>query len=408
MNGDDLATRFRGFALPPGLDTTNAVEAGRRAVRRRRLAIAGAAAVLVVAATGVAYAAVIPAPERRPADAPEVVRLDITPGEPLTGCVPRDLPMPGGKRGAVRQDGATDRTGRYVLAGVTGTGFADSSAAPVRVLWRDDTIAAQQDGVQWLTVNAAGMMAGLETYYGHDRRAFLARDGSWYELMKPAGYALAVPAAVNERGDVFGTLVREVDAGDMLTRTGYRFHDTPAPADRDLVYWSADARGEPRILSEPGEAEAIGFDDRGNLVASVRTGAADHTPYVWSPELTSGGPLTLPAGIGGFRATFLRGGLLYGRLGELPARWDLRANRLVRIGDRARDVFAANDEGWLVYEGAAGQMLLSPDGVEHPLAGDPDGSGRLADPIWIGPGGRSFVAGRAGVAPSVLARWTCG
>jgi hypothetical protein len=408
--------RLRALELPPGFDVECAVRAGRRSHRRRRRLTAVAAVTLIgtaAASFAVASGDRTPAPHAQyPNRAPRIVMHD--PSEPSAASMCEEtltFEAPAGLR--VKSVVAVDQTGRYVL------GNAKDDAGEERsILWHDGRPTVLDEGIQWVAVNSAGTIAGIDYAVGPQGTSsvYVRRGGRKVQLQLPDGYEAAVPNAINERGDVFGTLLR----GSWMPNEGpgpygYRLPVTPDLRGLDLGYWPADAPDSPQVLAEPAEpaetdAQAVGFDSAGRMYAIVRSEEAVHAgTYGWDSNGT-GGPRPVAGGgaptlLEGFQLNLVRGGFLYGQVpfrsaGEPTpsgspvanafqtgfdklARWNLTTGTVDVFGQLELEVASAS--GWFVARDLRGiRMLVSPDGASTRL--------RLnGRPHWISADGKTSI-----------------
>jgi hypothetical protein len=414
---DPIVGELRTYEPPPGFDAHAALTAGRRLTRRRRLmaitAVVALGATAGVSATVLSHGPVVP-----PAGIAEPLEVEVGPW-PATpaglDCEATEVELPAGRVSA--ELFGIDPDGRYMVGDATGP----DGTGPV--LWRDG-IPEPLDGItQWIAVNRSGVVVGVDAPNGdgRPRHAYVLRDGAVHRLAVPEGYSAAVPTVITDDGDIFGTLLRgEAEFGDGPSRFGYNFHSAGTTRDLDLVYWPAGSVDSPRVITEPGQAQAIGVAGSGLLFAGVSTGDPGPMPYAWSNRL-KGGPFPLPVGWDGLRLAYVRGDFLYGlrphpsagqssgtgterlqwRRPSQLVRWNIRTNRVETFADPVMSIDAANAAGWVVVQAEErldpGALIVAPDGAVRAWSG-----GFVQ---WIAPDGRTFI----GIGTHVLrpTKWTC-
>jgi hypothetical protein len=390
---DPVVIRLRRYTAPPGLDTATALAAGRRSVRRRRWATVATVTAAVVAAAGVAAVAMAPSP-----DAPDVRPAEVSPSaSPASTPAPDGPPTVGPTRtlsptGTLSCDatpwelpagGGWAEINGVAPDGRLAVGSIDAPTGRQILVWRDGRLEPADQAARWLVVNRSGVMAGIKVAADdpHTVRAYVKRDGQVRELPTPAGYRAAVPMAVTDGGDVFGTLRRgEMVPGDGPAPGFYNFHNGGTARDLDIVVWPAASPDSPAVIPEPGEATVIGVAGPDRMLAGVKVGTAMPRPYSWSVT-RAGGPLTLPAAWTGLDLRAAAGDHLYGALDERTlVRWTLSTGR-IDVFTGAPDIAAANGTGWFATNGHTESVLVAPDGTARTLP-----AGR---PVWIDADGRT-------------------
>ena len=409
---DLIGMRLRAIEPPAtGFDAERAVRAGRRSRRRQRLAAAATLAVVgVAAAISVTGGSSAPAPEAYTIRTPTVATLAPQPPDKTLACDRTPLEMPAGTRFLILLSG--DPTGRYLLGHARGS----SRDSDQRVLWHDGKSTVLDKGTDWFAVNSSGVVVGRDygSIDGDPPVPRILRDGVVRDFTVPSGYASAVPTAINDNGDVFGTLLRDgaLVPGDVPNRFGYNLHSGSRFRDLDLVFWPAGQPDKPVVVADTGEAEAVGFGSNGRMYANVTDAARNVLPYVWDRNLT-GAPLPLPADWAGFHLLAARGDHLYGRVapraggaspsasssgepGMVPeqtglTRWNTRTGR-ADVVPWADDLLGANAKGWLVVRsGLVSYVLIGPDGT---AAGLPSiVSEGWPDVQWISDDGKTMLTG---------------
>lgn len=403
---EQIADDLRRYVPPPGFDASAALAAGRRSVRRRRLATGATAVTAVVAVLGVAVAAGssdAPSPDVRPAESSPRPSLSIAaapsavPARALSSagdlsCVatPLEKPADGGRAMIT----AVSPDGRIALGTVQSyTGFRS-------VVWQDGRIRSDGPGPTWIVANRAGVLAGYEmdTADVHRARPFVRRGDVIRELPTPAGYRAAIPMAVTEAGDVFGTLRRgEMVMGDGPFQGGYNFHNGRGVVrDLDVVVWPAATPDAPRVLSDPGEATVVGVAGTDRMIGVVQVGAGERRPHSWSVT-GAGGPLALPAGWTNLDPGVVDGAYLYGSQNETTVvRWNLATGRAEPFTG-AGGVRAGNEAGWFAASVDRGDatLLVAPDGTARKFPGNP---------LWISNDGTTAVGATNRQEPM---SWAC-
>lgn len=253
------------------------IAGGRARVRRRRGAVAGvcAAVIILVTLAGVAVAARPPAREPshpRPTPAPSV---SVAP----PGCTVTPLDPGFGDAGPMY----TDQTGRYVV-------FSRTHMPTLMVLFRDGARVHEFTGSESLhatAVNADGIVVGTRGDAVAARTPFRATaDGGVTELRKPSGATAVRAYGINAAGDIAGEATM------------------PGPRIR-AVLWRHTALDAPVLLSTPAGrmSAARGIADDGRIVGTLDAGS---TPYMWLADGT-GAPLAVPAGLAGGLLTHIAG-----------------------------------------------------------------------------------------------------
>jgi hypothetical protein len=418
---DPIGTRLREIELPPGFDAQDAVRLGRRSKgRRQRVAVLAAVAVTaMVGASAVALRGGQPDPQPLAFPAPVVVDA-VAPLRPTQSVECSVIPFEAPTGMYVTGITAVDPTGRFVLSA------AWSPGGPVLpVLYRDGVLTRLDETKQWLAVNSSGVVAGIDppNREGRPRTAYVLRDGVAHRLAVPAGYTMAVPTAINERGDIFGTLLRDHGFDrDGPTDLGYDL-DTVVTRGLGVAVWPADSPDSPRLLKAPAEAEAVGFGSGDLMLANLHHDpGSNQTPYAWGPMFARG-PLPLPDGWAGFSLRLVQGDFAYGRivppnyvadpslaphstqsvnifLGQW-VRWNIRTGK-VEVFDREVDLRVANANGWLLLIGSLPDypaVLVAPDGTSRRIW-------EWSHIGWISADGKTLIGG-AGQGDNRLGRWTC-
>jgi hypothetical protein len=92
--------------------------------------------------------------------------------------------------------------------------------------------------------------------------------GAWHPLPVPAGYVRAVPRAINEHGDITGSIYRQ----------GYQ--------DMRAVIWPAGDRGAVRFLETPAGTTSIpsDIDDAGDVVGQISNPDYSADAVLWNPS----------------------------------------------------------------------------------------------------------------------------
>ncbi|HTJ37009.1 MAG TPA: hypothetical protein VL738_27605 [Dactylosporangium sp.] len=260
---DDVAP---GTALNPGL----LLAAGRRRVRRRRAAITGVAAALVLVATlGVAALAAdrLPQPPAHPDPSPTPA-LTVDPS-----CRSHALAVSGG---TPIEHVVVDTTGRWA-AGLR----ADHRGV---VIWHDGEAAGGVQDVDVTSlagISSSGVAAGTGNDSGGRSRAMTFTGTHATVLTPPAG---AAPASFTRASAVNG-------AGDVAGVYG------PGGGGQQAVVWRRADPLHPRLLAAPDNSAAMDISDNGEVGGYVGDIAGRHRPYVWDAD-GHGRELPLPAGAG--------------------------------------------------------------------------------------------------------------
>lgn len=362
MNDQDARLMLRPLgeeSVPPsGLDVATLVGAGRRRVRRRRLAAlagtGGLAAVALLAVPLVASGVDRTAPGRPSgpvAAAPTTASREApapAPAVPAT-CVVRRLPVPAGVTEAVVYDG--DPTGRFQV----GVGYAATETSVL--LWdagRLTVLSPPTAGADTLVVNASGVVAG-----SGDGIAWVYENSTYRRLplVDPGPGGGVEVTGINARGEVVGN---QGTLGKLKDDVGVR-HPLRVP-----VRWPAGA-GSPRALPLPAgdlDVSAADIADDGTVVGQKSgrddqpSRAADRA-LVWTGD---GEPRELAA-TGGAGATAIAGDWVIGWSavtdGFRQERWNLRTGAAAPV-DQLAYVGEVNQHGWM-----AGFVRAS-DGFETP------------------------------------------
>jgi uncharacterized membrane protein len=269
---------------PPRITAAELVAAGRRARRRRGMAVGGAAA-LALGLVAVAGATFATGPGRPGRGGWSV--LAPTAASTAGRCSAARLPVPAG---AARVDVSAAAPGGRYLAGSAHTGPA---ARPL--LWDGDRVVeltVQAFSAEANAVNDAGLVVGDAT--ATDGRSFgwAYAGGGMVKLPLPAGYTSAEATAVSARGDVAGNAW---GGGRGVTA---------------VVWRGVGAAIRVYRLDAPGPAMAFGISDAGAVVGELDGVAA----YLWDAN-GLGRTLPGPAGTEGGRAAGVRGDWAYGSAG---------------------------------------------------------------------------------------------
>jgi hypothetical protein len=238
------------------------VAAGRARVRRRRSAVAGVCAALVVLATlaGVAVAA---RPPHRDPQYPDPVPSPSVSTHP-SGCTVAAVDV-GGDIGAT----FTDPSGRFLA-------FSRAPDPGLLVLYRDGAAVGRYtttERLQTAALSATGTAVGNQ---GTD--AFRTTDAGTVVLPRPAGASRVSANGINAAGDIVGE----------AWMPGKRFR---------AVLWRHTAPDVPELLPTPPgrSSSAEGITDDGHVVGNLDQGAV---PYLWNPDGTWAA-LPTPAGLPG-------------------------------------------------------------------------------------------------------------
>ncbi|HLL69547.1 MAG TPA: hypothetical protein VK453_28080 [Micromonosporaceae bacterium] len=258
----------------PHVDVAAVTRAGRARERARwaggGVAVAAATAVALVAAPVLLSG--VGGPGAQPADRGAATAA-AAPGEPDPApdalvCTPQRLPVPTGAQAPVIT--GVDPTGRY-LAGALGQ--VDDANPGRALLWTDgqlSVLAPPGTSAEAVAVNSAGVVVGKSLRAGRSF-GWVYRNGTYSELAPPSGL-VAVPVAINERGDIAGWAWAAGDGNETA------------------VVWAADRPATARRLTAAGPAIASDIADDGTVVGTLGDGTR---PYVWAPDGT-GRPLAGP------------------------------------------------------------------------------------------------------------------
>jgi hypothetical protein len=331
-------------------------------------------------------------------------------------CAPaRELAAPGFS--AVYVMGA-DPTGRYVI----GTGVSDKDKKGWMLLWRDGAATAVEIPYpsRPISVNSAGVVVGgTLTYPPEMSVGWVYQDGELRAVAPPDGYQYASVAAINERGDMAGTAVREPDSWTA-------------------VLWPAAAPDKPVTLDAPSNAVVEDIADDGTVVGglyedtSVYMGVNAGKPYAWSPD-GRGRDLDTPAGWAGAKALRVRDGWIHGYAHEgaraewmtepwaghglklAPVRWRIDGTAAELPAPTGGTVAGTTDAGWWLVN-ASGPRMVTVDGraIEVDLA-EPttERASFFGDAFWVGDatGSEVVVYGNAPLAAAPertrALRWVC-
>jgi hypothetical protein len=420
-DADPIGTRLREIELPPGLHAQQALRLGRRSKRRRQRLAALAAVAVAAIAGGSAVALRDGHTDPRPLEFPAPSVVDATaPLRPAASVSCAVTPLEGPPGMYVTGITAVDPTGRYVIS----TAWSPNGPS-FPVLYRDGVLTRLDESKQWIAVNSSGVLAGIDppNRERRPRSTYVLRDGVTRRLAVPAGYTMAVPTAINDRGDIFGTLLR--DSGfdrDGPSSLGYDL-DNVVPRGLGVAVWPAGAPGSPRLLDAPADAEAVGFAWGDLMLAGLHPDPGwNEAPYAWGPAGRRG-PLPVPEGWAGFALRLVQGDYAYGRIvppNYVPdpsvepnsnqsvnrflgpwVRWNIRTGR-VEVFDREVSLQAANANGWLLLTGSLPDypaVLVAPDGTSRRIW-------ESSEVRWISPDGKTLL-GNAGKNDNRLGRWTC-
>ncbi|MGY0004993.1 hypothetical protein [Micromonospora sp. I033] len=248
--------------VPPSrVDVGAVLRAGRRDERRRRrLTVALAAVAVLAVGLGSAVTVGRSGPDRGPGEVadrppeilptPTVVPVTVTVADAAAPCAYEQYPVP--TEAWFPRVTAADPTGRF-LAGTAEV--SDKLVEQVRsylVLWdrgRPSLVDVPWARAEVTAVNAAGVVVGNgQSPKGRSSVYWVYRDGKVRNLTPPAGYAEARPVAVNDRGDILGTV--------------------GSASDRDsaLVVWSAGTDGPPQMLGQPEPGRVISWTNDGTVI----------------------------------------------------------------------------------------------------------------------------------------------
>ena len=283
-----------GSAPPSRLDPAALLAAGRRRVRRRRLAtIGGAGAVSLAALVTVPLlwsgSTTGPAPVEPAPPAPPVP----------ASCAAARLPVPAGATESEVLGG--EPSGRYLV------GRAEAGDRVWALLWdrgRMTVLDPPVDRIDRLVVNSAGVVAGRGGAAG-GVVSWVYEHGAYRTLDGPGGRHEGV-VAINSRGDVLGGGPEARLATAAIPRTG--------PYDQPVVWPAADRR--PRELPAPGaDATAYDIDDDGTVVGVLEyrgsAGRLGMRAVAWDPAGTIR-ELPVPRGAVPSGATAVRDGRILG------------------------------------------------------------------------------------------------
>jgi uncharacterized membrane protein len=287
MNEEETAVRNWLEAVeapPPRMDLAEIVQIGRaRARRRRQLAAGGSAAVaLAVAAAVPAAVRVWPhspdpylAADRYPA-------LDCTVTELLVPDQETD-PSPAGVV-------AMDPTGRYLVGtrmeveyenlstdpeeGVVGSMAASPGSA---ILWDDGEPMELPvlRGTAWpMDVNSDGLVVGTGEDADQVPYGWAYHQGDLTELTAPPGYEFFDVDAVNEAGDIVGTVGPEDDDSRPVGM---------------VAVWPAGQWDEPYVIPGTDVSSVADITDAGVVVGNrfdESESGLTFQPYLWNPDGT--------------------------------------------------------------------------------------------------------------------------
>ena len=409
---DDDVRGWLSSVEPPemGLNVAGAIKAGQARVRRRRLAVTGAAAVAALAVAAVpAVAANLPRPGGG-APAPGAQSSAAASANPVS-CTATPLAIPDGLKSKGARDGlvtvaAVDPSGRYVVAETHGS----VNNSPAVVLWTDGEpviLPTEGESVTPVAVNAHGVVVGTGWLKAappmSGEFAWIYSGGKASRLTMPVGYTQDISInAVSEAGAVLGTVY-----------TSGRSHQT-------VVLWPAGTPDQPQILSALSDKsiQGVWFGSDGEPVAWSRSSS---NAVLWSAD-GKRRTLKVPAGASAWSLEAVRGSWAVG-WAEIdkksktrgrpltPLRWDLRTGALTTLpaGERKKavDVDPAGDVLlWTSIVRADGREveLAAPDGRSPFAVGFTDSGTTVV--------GRTVVdeavdIAQVGAVPEVETIWYC-
>ncbi|AEV87302.1 hypothetical protein ACWT_6287 [Actinoplanes sp. SE50] len=349
--------------LPPHVDLSAAVTAGRRRRRARRIRTTVTAATLTAA---LVVAAPLAVRMQRRSEPPADPAPAATAAAPVA-CTAAWLPMPDAGTGA-RVLTAGDATGRWYAGSYRAQ---QGNGDTVILLWHDGRLVRTGRfpgvGQKINGINAAGTAVGQTI---DDRR------------YRP--YAYVGAQAVRLPGVTEGTAVAVNDAGVVV---GSRMAgDHPVP-----VRWRSvsEAAVDLPLPAGYGTGEAIGIDKDGTVVGSIGPhGGVPEQPYLWHPDGT-GELLPLPIVQGRPARVFDPSGIRDGWVAGVvvaagdktlrPYRYNVVDRTFESVAGRDVAISAINGSGWAVgyHTGAPGGSVLFAGPRETrlpavPGAGEPD------------------------------------
>jgi hypothetical protein len=379
----DIAATIASVADDLVVDTdafVTTIKRRHRRRRRRQLAVAGGATLVVALGVGVPAALLGPLGSGGPVAAP-------TGGATTTARVfagtctvekiaaPLDV-QPGLPIGVT----AMDPTGRYI-AGTYGPpptyGEVTASVGGQPVLWDNGVGRVLPVGgehvnfVHVSSVNRHGWVVGTSsTDLGESSVAWISRDAtSWEVLPMPAGYESARAAAINDRGDVVGTVF--------------------GGSSSDLVVWSPDDEGgwTTRVIDTMTWTTTLAIDDDGTVTAFV-TG---RQPHLWHSDGTRTSPPQLDH-LPWVNPIQVRGDWAVATtavpVGDSPVptdtvllRWNIRTGETDLIDGPVESIWlgaTVNGRGDVAWVGT----LRTHDGHEYALP-DPPGARAVYPPVVI-------------------------
>ncbi|MFJ1765111.1 hypothetical protein ACIOD2_32625 [Amycolatopsis sp. NPDC088138] len=120
-----------------------------------------------------------------------------------------------------------------------------------------------------LDVTSDGVVVANTSDYGSVQgQASVHENGAWHVLPVPAGFSQAGARAINEHGDIAGTVWKPDHQGGRA------------------VVWPSGARDAVRFLETPAgnETVAAGIDEAGNVVGGLRNADYSTDGVLWSPS----------------------------------------------------------------------------------------------------------------------------
>jgi len=368
---------------PTRVDVQRAIADGRR--RSRRRAIAGAAFAVLVVAGGAGVVTSRVNGDSPPAPIPAAPPSKAAP--PPTGCAVETYAVPAGRTGGVIN--AIDDTGRYMVGAL----YTGTVAVPVRWQNGEPTPLAGATGTP-VAVNSQGLVAGFTDNQQDQYQGWVWKDGRLTMLAKASGYKWTMPQGINNWGDVVGYAM-----GDAL--------DVNTP-----VLWPADHPGTVVKLKLPSGVGAPGVHmSRATGIGDDRTivGVAKGVPVRWNPA-HAGSALPRPPGQnnGGY-VNAIRGhytfGVFYGKSAVSIVRWDNRTDTVTTLAADSGSMLSGTSAGGVVTWGDDHRPAarITPDGRVIPL-NQPTGAPALA--LAVSADGSTIVGGTNGAAsrPTV---WHC-
>ncbi|MFF5228936.1 hypothetical protein [Dactylosporangium sp. NPDC000521] len=337
------------------------ISAGRARVRRRRGAVTGVCAALVVLIVSVGVAAAVRAPHGTPSDpAPPA------PSPTASGCVAARLPVGNEEIGAAH----TDPSGRYLA-------FQRAPGPGLLIVYRDGVEVQRfttSKRMQVTAMSSTGTVIGKDGESADGAAFRTTASGALAFLPKPSG-ALSVSArGINAAGDIVGE----------ATMPGKKFR---------AVLWRHGAPDVAVLLPTPSGRSSAAYDiaDDGRIVGDFGQG---EQPVLWNADLTTT-ILPTPPGQPGGIAQRIAGDWAVGPVNFLvlnafdpatgrrtgtgavpPARWHLSAGTVEPL--TAADVFAGGNsvaadgtvavnrfDGAVLWTGTTVTPVPAPRGYDH-------------------------------------------